>query len=287
MTEDSKNNRRVLGRGLGALLPDADLKIKERYVANKDYFVCDIDHIIPNTRQPRKEFEESEILSLSESIKENGLIQPILVRKKADSYEIIAGERRWRASKLLGLKEIPVIFKEMSDKATFQTALVENIQRENLNPIEEALAYKSLIEEFDMTQDDISKKVSKDRSTVSNYLRILRLPEEIKEDIRKNIISMGHAKLICSIDDDKTKIEVYRKVKKDNLSVRALEKYLSKKTKFQNKKNNINTDFSSIEDNLREKYQTKVCIKGKYTKGKIVIEFFNRNDLDRIISMLV
>jgi ParB family chromosome partitioning protein len=265
--------RKALGRGLAALLPEADYAEQasgySTEISRTDttslatpFFLCPIDKLVPCSRQPRQVFRDEEIKGLSESIKENGIIQPLIVR---NSYEIVAGERRWRAAKLAGLKSVPVIFRDMSDKTTLQTALVENIQRADLNSIEEAKAYKQLIEEFSMTHDDISKTVGKERSSITNYLRLLKLPEEL--------------------------MKITNEVARKGLSVRETENLVNRVKKAR-KSNNIKlvgsreTMFDAIEDNLREKFKTKVRIDGKYEKGKFVIEYFNKDDFERILSIL-
>ncbi|MEI6092078.1 MAG: ParB/RepB/Spo0J family partition protein [bacterium] len=297
--------RKALGRGLAALLPEADYTDKPSTTAhtmnqtsmntqgnnNSSLFMCDIDKLVPCSRQPRQTFRDEDIKGLSESIKENGIIQPLIVRKRGNSYEIVAGERRWRASKLAGLKSVPVIFKEMSDKVTLQTALVENIQRADLNGIEEAKAYKQLIEEFSMTHEDVSKSVGKERSSITNHLRLLKLPEFVQTEIVMGNISMGHAKILCSVESEKELLKIAKEITAKGLSVRDLE-VLVNKIKNAKKDNNIKmvnkreTMFDSIEDNLREKFKTKVHIDGKYDKGKFMIEYFNKDDFERILSIL-
>ena len=294
--------RKALGRGLAALLPEADYIEKPSIQTvdhtdmntqgrNTSLFMCDIDRLVPCSRQPRQIFRDEEIKGLSESIKENGIIQPLIVRKRGNSYEIVAGERRWRAAKLAGLKSIPVIFKDMSDKVTLQTALVENIQRADLNGIEEAKAYKQLIEEFSMTHEDVSKSVGKERSSITNHLRLLKLPEFVQTEIVLGNISMGHAKILCSVDSEKDLLKIAKEIVTKGLSVRELE-VLVNRMKNAKKTNNINivnereTMFDSIEDNLREKFKTKIRIDGKYEKGKFVIEYFNKDDFERILAIL-
>ncbi|HOW16189.1 MAG TPA: ParB/RepB/Spo0J family partition protein [bacterium] len=303
MTTDLRNEnnklhtRKALGRGLAALLPEAQFEDRPnetitRYETTNNsnsYFMCPIDKLIASSQQPRQRFAQEEINELSESIKENGLIQPILVRKRGnDTYEIIAGERRWRASKQAGLREVPVIFKEMSDKATLLTALIENIQRADLNAIEEGRAYKQLIDEYNMTQEDVSRKVGKDRSTVTNCLRLLKLPDNIQKDIETGRISVGHAKLLCSLDNDQYRNKVAQQIVEKDLSVRDTESLINKLKTPPRKVSNINKKedlFNSIEDNLRQKFHTKVNIKGSYEKGSFVIEYFNKEDFERILGL--
>jgi ParB family chromosome partitioning protein len=294
--------RKALGRGLAALLPEADYAEQasgySTEISRTDttslatpFFLCPIDKLVPCSRQPRQVFRDEEIKGLSESIKENGIIQPLIVRKRGNSYEIVAGERRWRAAKLAGLKSVPVIFRDMSDKTTLQTALVENIQRADLNSIEEAKAYKQLIEEFSMTHDDISKTVGKERSSITNYLRLLKLPDFVQSEIILGNVTMGHAKVLCSIESEKELMKITNEVARKGLSVRETENLVNRVKKAR-KSNNIKlvgsreTMFDAIEDNLREKFKTKVRIDGKYEKGKFVIEYFNKDDFERILSIL-
>ena len=303
--EDNTNKpatRKALGRGLAALLPEADyVERSSGYSAEASrtdtagtpapFFLCSVDKLIPSSRQPRQIFRDEEIKGLSESIRRNGVIQPLIVRKRGNSYEIVAGERRWRAAKLAGLKEVPVIFKDMSDKTTLQTALVENIQRSDLNNIEEARAYRQLIEEFSMTHENVSKTVGKDRSSITNHLRLLKLPDFVQSEIILGNITMGHAKVLCSMESEKDLIKVANEITKKSLSVRETENLVNK-AKSTKKPNNIKlvkkreSMFDTIEDNLREKFKTKIHIDGKYEKGKFVIEYFNKDDFERILSIL-
>jgi ParB family transcriptional regulator, chromosome partitioning protein len=295
MKKDIKNNlksRKVLGKGLAALLPEADESYKKETktkTENNDFFYCPIESINPAFNQPRKNFDELELKELGDSIKENGLIQPLVVRKNnEDKYEIIAGERRWRACKKIGLEKVPVVLKNITDRLKFQTALVENIQRKDLSIIEEALAYKELITDYDMTQEELAKKVGKQRSSVTNALRILNLPDYVKKSIEENKITSGHGKILCSVSDAKKLKFLYNKILKDGLSVRKLEELLNdnenKKVKTNNKTKT--TVFNSVEENLREKFQTKVSVKGKYEKGKFIIEYYSKDDFERILAMI-
>ena len=306
LKQDNNTNkpasRRALGRGLAALLPEADYIEKpsiytvdpinlDSHESPSPFFLCPLEKLVPCSRQPRQNFKGEEIKGLAESIKENGLIQPLIVRKRGNNYEIVAGERRWRAAKIAGLQSVPVIFKDMSDKATLQTALVENIQRSDLNSIEEARAYKQLIEEFSMTHEDVSKNVGKDRSSITNHLRLLKLPDSVQAEIILGNITMGHAKILCSIDSEKDILRIAKEITIKNLSVRDLENLVNK-ARDAKKRNDIklvqsrDNMFNTIEDNLREKFKTKVHIDGKYEKGKFVIEYFNKDDFERILSIL-
>lgn len=301
--DNSKSTtRKALGRGLAALLPEADYienpsahTVDNTHMntqgTNSSLFMCPIEKLVPCSRQPRQTFRDEEIKGLSESIRENGIIQPLIVRKRGNNYEIVAGERRWRAAKLAGLKSVPVIFKDMSDKVTLQTALVENIQRADLNSIEEAKAYKQLIEEFSMTHEDVSKSVGKERSSITNHLRLLKLPEFVQSEMVLGNISMGHAKILCSIESEKDLLKIAKEITNKGLSVRELELLVnrmkdSKKANSIKSVNKRESMFDSIEDNLREKFKTKIRIDGKYEKGKFVIEYFNKDDFERILAIL-
>lgn len=300
---ENKGSRKVLGRGLASLLPEADennsnttsssiLGSKPLSSPNKDYFMCSVDKLVASTHQPRQTFNDTAIQELSDSIKENGVIQPLIVRRRGNSFELIAGERRLRASKLAGLKEVPVILKDMSDKVTLQTALVENIQRADLNSIEEGKAYKQLMEEFSLTQEDVAKKVGKERSSVANYLRLLKLPETVQDHIANKRLSMGHARALCSLDDTSSVLTLSSLIIEKNLSVRETEKLVKKVKKDGELGGKVEKKilgsgiFDTIVDSLRERFKTKVNIKGKYDKGKFVIEYYNKDDFDRILSML-
>ncbi len=295
-----------MGRGLAALIPEADYvdvstiqtttqltEPRATTTANTvetPYFYCNINDLIPSTQQPRQAFDSAQIKELAESIKENGIIQALVVRRRGNSYEIVAGERRWRAAKLAGMTKVPVVLKEMSDKVTLQTALVENIQRSDLNSIEEAKAYKQLIEEYGITQEEVSRKVGKERSSIANYLRLLKLPDYIQGHIIKGDLSTGHAKVLCSLESEEKIKKVVAEVLKKGLSVRETEVLVNrlingKKVNKNNKEADSNL-FGSIEDSLREKFKTKVCVKGKYEKGSFVIEYFNKDDFERILNIL-
>lgn len=296
MTNISENKlgRKVLGRGLGALLPDRNNSedyFKSNVIQKKSgYFFCKIEDIEINKKQPRKEFNTENIEELSKSIKENGILQALLVRAKSNGkYELVAGERRLRAAKSIGFTEVPVVVKELSDRQTLQVALIENIQREDLNIIEEAEAYKSLMEEYGMTQKELSESVGKNRSSIANYLRILTLPADIKESLLNKDLSMGHARAICGISDILIQREVFKKIKENNFSVRQTETLiqgLSESTTPTNKVNKKRKTLSPIEKNLRDVLKTKVKINGTDKKGKFLIDYYSKTDFDRILSLL-
>ncbi len=274
----------ALGKGLAALIPE-----KEKAAGLLE---LDIDKIVPSENQPRRFFNDVALQELVASIKEHGVIQPVIVRKTANNlYQLIAGERRWRASKTAGLTTLPAIVKEAAPAEALELALIENIQREDLNPIETAEAFHRLIQDFNLTQDDLSKKVGKDRATVSNYLRILKLPSDIRTWIAEGALSMGHAKALLQIEDATLQINAARKVIKSGLSVReteALSKRLS--VKISTRKNgpaSKDPQIASLEEKLMHSLGTKVRLIHKGKKGgKIEIDYFSLEELDRLLEML-
>jgi len=267
-----------LGKGLNAL-------IKE-----KEYILeLEIDKIEANPLQPRKNFDESKIEELSESIKENGIIQPIIVRKTDEKYEIIAGERRYRAAKQAKLSKIPVIVKEAEDEKSLEIAVIENIQREDLNPVEEGEAYKLLIEKYGYTQEKLAQKLGKKRTTITNKLRILKLPQDIKNAIKNGDISSGHARAMLSIESELEQAEIAKQIIEENLSVRNVEDIVkTKKTNIKKEKvNDRRIEIVEVENRLRDFLGTKVKIKeGKNKRGKLEIEFYSEGDLERIVETI-
>ena len=297
-----------LGRGLDALFPEKTVSSKsEKNVKGKSISekknkteekvvlgngtLVKISKIEPNREQPRKKFDEDALLELSESIKQYGVLQPLLVSDKKDYYEIIAGERRWRAAKMAGLKEIPVVIKEFSDQQIVEISLIENIQREDLNPVEEALAYRRLIDEFHLKQDEIADRVSKSRTAVTNSLRLLKLTPKVQEMIVDEMISAGHARAILGISDPETQEMIALKVFDNKLSVRETEELVRKILKPSRKKeHSTNPAEDAIYESLEEKMKgitgTRVFIhRKKNNKGKIEIEYYSRDDLERIIDL--
>ena len=298
-----------LGRGLDALFPEktktapqksAPIK-KEKSIAQKNQEettesykgekVVKISKVEPNRDQPRKKFDEDALLELSESIKQYGVLQPLLVSDKKDYYEIIAGERRWRAAKMAGLKEIPVLVKEFTDQEMVEISLIENIQREDLNPVEEAEAYKRLIDEFHLKQDEIAERVSKSRTAITNVLRLLKLDNRVQQMMVDEMISAGHARAILGIADYEKQYSVAMKVFDEKLSVRETEK-LVKVITNPPKKREVSTDsaeeaiYESLEEKMKNITGTRVFIhRKKNNKGKIEIEYYSRDDLDRIIEL--
>ncbi len=298
-----------LGRGLDALFPEkapekkapvkstaksAEVK-KEKSPATEEVkkteMLVKISMVEPNRSQPRKQFDEDALLELSESIKQYGILQPLLVSDKNGYYEIIAGERRWRAAKLAGLKEVPVIIKEFNDQQVVEISLIENIQREDLNPIEEAMAYKRLIDEFHLKQDGIAERVSKSRTAVTNSLRLLKLDERVQQMLIDEMISAGHARAILAIADKNTQASVAMKVFDEKLSVRETEKlvkHIVEPPKKATKQLNTAEDaiYESLEEKMKGIIGTRVFIhRKKNNKGKIEIEYYSRDELERIIEL--
>ena len=296
-----------LGRGLDALIPTktpvekASVKKNSTEQGTKEKpkektpvpteLKVKISSVEPNRNQPRKQFDEDLLMELSESIKQYGVLQPLLVSDKKGYYEIIAGERRWRAAKMAGLKEIPVIIKELTDQQIVEISLIENIQREDLNPIEEAMAYKRLIEEFHLKQDEIAERVSKSRTAVTNSMRLLKLNEKVQQMLIDEMISAGHARAILAISDEQIQMTVATKVFDEKLSVRETEKLVKKYLEpSKPKKVEKNTTEDAIYEKLEEKMKgimgTKVIInRKKNNKGKIEIEYYSQDELERIIEL--
>jgi ParB family chromosome partitioning protein len=276
-------NKRGLGKGLGALIPENEEKVGNSITEIK---LTDIE---PNDKQPRKEFDDIALTDLSESIKEHGVVQPIIVRKLGSGFQIIAGERRWRASRLAGKKTIPAIIKDCTNLEVMELALIENLQREDLNSIEEAQAYKSLIEEYKMTQEEISRQIGKSRPAIANSLRLLQLPQKIKDMISLGKISQGHARALLSIEDEKKQLEIAEKIIEQQLNVRQIEKLAKAAKKIEKSEtapNEYQIEIKQLEERLRDALGTKVIIQHKYNKGKIEIEYYSNEELDRIIEFM-
>lgn len=277
--------QRGLGKGLGALITHSEQVVSRETSGVRK---VNINLIKPNRDQPRKYFDEERIQILSESIKEHGVLQPIILKTVDNGYEIVAGERRWRASRLAGLKEIPAVVKDLEDDQLVQISLIENLQREDLNQIEEALAYNSLIEEYGYTQERVSKVVGKSRSHIANIIRLLALPEDIKHQIAKDEISGGHGRAMASIHDPILQRKLTERIIKEELSVRDIEKIVASITGKKNKVTSSNTPitFNDIERRLNDRFASPIKIKSGKKKGRIEIEFYNEDDLDRIIALL-
>jgi ParB family chromosome partitioning protein len=283
--------KRGLGKGLGALIPTTNFV---QYDPEKDSITeIVINEIIPNSFQPRKHFDPEKLAELAASIKEHGVLQPVIVRPHLSGYELVVGERRLRASKLLGLERIPAVIKTLTDQDMTEIALIENIQRQNLNPVEEAKAYKRLIEEFGMTQEEVAKKLGKSRPFVANFIRILNLPEDVLEFLENGKLSFGHARALLTIEDNKIQMEIANMVIEKQLSVRDTEnlvkKFLNNKSKVSKKaKKPVKNSpiINDIQERLCLKFSTRVNINDEGNKGKIVIEYYNHEDLQRIIELL-
>lgn len=284
---------RGLGKGLDSLIPEANIDKKGKMVDNVEPDkMVKITKVEPNREQPRKNFNEDALLELADSIKQFGIIQPIVVQKRKDYYEIIAGERRWRAAKLVGLKEIPVIIKNYTDQEIVEISLIENIQREDLNPIEEAMAYKRLLNEFNLKQDEVADRVSKSRVAVTNSMRLLKLNEDVQQMVINEMISPGHARALLAIEDSESQYNIAMKVFDEKLSVRDIEKYvkdLKKPLKQRNKtKEELDFLFRDLEEKMKISLGTKVSIISKGNeKGKIELEYYSNTELDRLTELLI
>lgn len=291
-----------LGKGLDSLIKD-NSSAKKTAAANTSSEnkaeemksgeqMMKINMVEPNRDQPRKKFEEDALLELADSIKQFGVLQPLLVRKRKDYYEIIAGERRWRAAKMAGVKEVPVIIKDYTEQEIVEIGLIENIQRENLNPIEEAMAFKKLLEEFNLKQDEVAERVSKSRTAVTNSMRLLKLDERVQEIIVDDMISTGHARALLAIDDKEQQYDLANKIFDEKLSVRETEKLVKeiKNPKKPKMKKKVENEFvyTDLENRMKEVMGTKVNISSKGNgKGKIEIEYYSDDELERMFEMIM
>lgn len=291
---------RGLGKGLDLMIPNLVGETKEKKETVKkqeqsaekgpETFVK-ITRVEPNREQPRKHFDEDALQELADSIKQFGLLQPILVQDRKDYYEIIAGERRWRAAKLAGLKEVPVIIKNYTEQEIVEIALIENIQREDLNPIEEAQAYKKLLTEFNLKQDEVAERVSKSRAAVTNSIRLLKLGEKVQQMVIDDMISTGHARALLAVEDLDEQYNLAQKIFDEKLNVREVEKLVKNLHKAPKQKKTddktLQVIYQDIEEKLKQKLGTKVSIAAKGEgAGKIEIEFYSHEDLDRLIDMM-
>lgn len=291
-----------LGRGLDALFADAvpvsdplkeekrqDTQVRTEEQSGDAVQYINIHDIMPNANQPRKTFSEEKIEELSKSIKEHGIIQPIVVRKKGKSYEIVAGERRWRAARKAELAKVPCLIRELSDEQNMLIAIIENMQREDLNPVEEAEGLNQMIVTFGMTQEQISKSVGKSRPYIANSLRLLKLPEYIKEEMAEGRLSAAHGRTLVTVEDEDVRKALCERIIKEGLSVRETEKLVSENGKGKKRKpaaRTKNPDVARVEAELKEALGTRVTINQNGKKGKIEIEFFSRDELDRLIELL-
>jgi ParB family chromosome partitioning protein len=282
-----KRKKLALGRGLGALIPDGDSSPN----TSDDYFLCDIGLIRPNRFQPRRDFSEGDLEELVSSIREQGILQPLIVRKSEAGFELIAGERRLRASRRAGLAQVPVVVKVVNDDKLLELSLVENIQRADLNPIEEAEAYHRLITQFNLTQDQAAARVGKSRSAVANFLRLRQLPEQIKESIVAGGLSMGHARALLSSENPAQQLTAWRAVIAKGLSVRETEDLMrrlkaEKKAPRVSMKSSDAAHLTGLAEDLARQLGTKVTIRTSGRQGRIEIEFYTNDDLDRLVERL-
>ena len=284
-----------LGKGLNALIPEDTVILEPKKGKDKNddngYSLIDINLIKSNESQPRKSFDDEKIMELAESIKSNGIIQPLILRKDKDEYIIVAGERRWRAAKYIGIKEIPSVIMDLTEKQILEISLIENIQREDLNSIEEAIAYKKLISDFDLTQEQLSKRIGKSRVAITNTMRLLNLSEDVQQYIIEGVISEGHGRALLAITDSKLQCELAQNVIDDKLSVRELEFLIRKlKTKSEPSKSKAkketNPYYKEVIEKLENYFGTKVNVTNKNNKGKIEIEYYSEEDLQRIIEII-
>ena len=294
--------KRGLGKGLDSLIPTnvmMESEVKHATVSTassaeegKDgTLMVKLSKVEPNRAQPRKNFDEDSLQELAESLKQFGMLQPILVQNRGDYYEIIAGERRWRAAKIAGLKEVPVIVRELTDQEIVEISLIENIQREDLNPIEEAQAYKRLLTEFHLKQDEVAERVSKSRTAVTNSMRLLKLCDEVQKMVVDDMISTGHARALISIEDPEEQYLIAQKIFDEKLSVREVEKLVKdlhkppKPPKEENK--TLQAIYQEISERLKQSLSTKVSVSAKQNgAGKIEIEFYNHEDLERLLERI-
>lgn len=292
-----KSKKSGLGKGLETLIPVGEMEeidnliVKEKKTEkNSGDTVLKISQIEPNKSQPRKNFNEDSLQELADSIKQFGIIQPLVVQKKNKYYEIIAGERRWRAARIAGLKEVPVIIKDYSEQEVVEIALIENIQREDLNPIEEAQAYKRLLEEYNLKQDEVAERVSKSRTAVTNSMRLLKLSDKVQEMLIDEMITSGHARAILAIEDEELQYEIAERVMDEKLSVRETEKLVKAINNPKKKKDKVEINravYDELEVKIRDAIGNNVKLSPKANgKGKIEIEYYSTDDLERITDIL-
>ena len=271
--------KKALGRGLSALMGETE--------GDRKFFMCSIEKIYPSKTQPRKVFDESALEELTASIREKGIIEPLVVRRRGEGFELIAGERRLRAARRAGLKEVPVAVMEADDESALELSLIENIQREELNPIEEAEAYRGLVG-FGLSQEEVAKRVGKDRATVANYLRLLKLPDEVKAELSSGRLTMGHARAILALSEPPLQRDVARKVIARGLSVRETERLVKRLVEGspEDHKHKKDVHTTGLEEELRGIFGTKVSLKERRGRGRIVIEFYSPEERERIIGLL-
>ena len=288
--------KKGLGKGLDSLITDKVSKpVKPKSEHAADAVMIDIKKVEPNREQPRKKFDEDALIELSESIKQFGVLQPLLCQERDDYYEIIAGERRWRAAKIAGIKEVPVIIKKLSEQEIMEISLIENLQREDLNPIEEALAYKRLIDEFKLKQDEVAERVSKSRTAVTNAMRLLKLNEKVQQMVIDEMLTTGHARALLGIEDQDIQYVLAQQIFDQKLSVRDTEKLVKsmqnekkgKKKEPEKLDSKLLAIYSDLEEQMKKIMGTKVLIISKNSNsGKIEIEYYSQDELDRIIDLI-
>lgn len=283
-----KKQKRGLGKGLDALFPDIEIDDQNR---QPDYFPCDINRIRPNPFQPRHDFPQEEMAELAESVKSHGVLQPLLVRESKNGYELIAGERRLRAAKMAGLFTVPVVVRLIGDQQLLALSIIENIQRADLNAMDEAEAYQRLMDEFGLTQEQVSSQVGKSRSAVANFLRLNQLSDEVKEHLRSGRLSMGHARALLGAESQALEHAACRTVIARALSVRETEKLVGRLNKSAQSEtrppaSSNDVHFAGLEEDLGRRFGTKVKIRRKGKKGRVEIEFYDDRDLDRLLSLL-
>lgn len=286
----AKKKQTGLGKGLEALFQDININKDEVKKDNsEEVLFFDINQIKPNVDQPRKSFNKESLEDLANSIEENGIIQPIIVRPSGEGYEIVAGERRWRAARQAKLKQVPCIVRDLTDEENMLFAIIENMQREDLNPIEEAQGVEKMMKKFKLTQEEVSKNIGKSRPYVANIVRLLKLPEEIKEMIGTGSLSGGHGKALLAITDEKEQLALARKALQDDLSVRELEELAKgekKSKRKQPRKRKKSADIITVETELKNALGTKVNIKQSGKKGKIEVEYYSQEELERLIEVI-
>lgn len=279
----------ALGKGLGALIPD-DVQSEE----TSNSLLISLNKIKSNSDQPRKTFDNDKIVELAESIKHHGIIQPLIVKQQGKDYIIVAGERRWRAAKILGLKEVPAIVMDLTEKQVLEISLIENIQRQDLNPIEEALAYKKLLNDFNITQEELSKRIGKSRTSITNNMRLINLDSRVQQYIIEGVISEGHGRTLLGVTDGDIQYEIAQKVIDESLSVRELERLVknflngigTREKDNSSNKTELNPYYKDVRDKLQDYFGTKVSLSSKNNKGKIEIEYYSEEDLQRILDII-
>ncbi len=270
-----------LGKGMAALLPDADHE-------GNSFFACPIEEIRPNRSQPRKTFSNEKLEELAASIREKGIIQPLVVRRKTDHYELIAGERRWRAAQKAGLREVPVVIQDVSDSAALEMALIENIQREDLNAVEEAEAYQALLDNFGLSQEELARRVGKERSTVANSLRLLKLPAEIKRDVAEDRLAMGHARALLALDSPEQMKQGRDEIVKRQLTVRQAEVFVKKLRTSKPRKTSKHPEphLADIVEQLKRHFKTRVALRQTGRGGRLEISYTSLEELTRIVEII-